>query len=176
VKSPFETLGIEPTFDIDLEAVEQRYRELSRVVHPDKFAKTGAQERRRSLGLAVDVNAAWRVVKDPIRRAEALLALRGVTVDERSQKASPALLMDVMELREELSDAKAARNVAKIRTLAASMETRERTVIASLSSALGASHNEKSMELLGELKYVRRFLDEVKAIEEEMADSAAQTT
>ena len=145
--TPFETLGIEPSFDVDLPSLEKRYRELSRVVHPDKFAGTGAQERRRALSMAVDVNAAFRVVKDPIRRAEALLAVHGVVTDERSQpKASPALLMDVMELREELSEARQARDLARVKSLANSVESRQARIFAKLSEGfLTAQQTERQI-------------------------------
>jgi molecular chaperone HscB len=34
-------------------------------------------ERRQALAKAVEVNEAWRIVRDPMRRAEALLELGG---------------------------------------------------------------------------------------------------
>ena len=67
---PFDTLGLEPVFDLDLAAAERRYRELSKVVHPDRFTTVSGPERRRALSKAVDVNEAWRRLRDPIARAE----------------------------------------------------------------------------------------------------------
>ncbi len=66
---PFATLGIDPAFNIDLAAVEQRHRDLSRALHPDKFSGAPAAERRLALNRAIEVNEAWRAVRDPIRRA-----------------------------------------------------------------------------------------------------------
>ena len=170
----FDTFGNAPTFEVDLVALEQRFRDLSRVVHPDKFAGGGAGERRRALSMAVDVNAAWRVLRDPVKRAEALLARSGVAIDERNQpKASPALLMDVMEQREELAEAKAKRDVARVGELATRVADRERGVLAGLAAGfpkIGESPDGgiAVLSLVGELKYLRRFLDEVRVIEEEL--------
>ncbi len=79
---PFATLGLPRSYDVDLPAVEKTHRELSRALHPDRFVNAGASERREALSKAVEVNEAWRVVRDPIRRAEALLQLAGAAVGE----------------------------------------------------------------------------------------------
>jgi len=46
---PFETLGLAPKFDVDLKAAESRHRELSRALHPDRYVKAPAAERRMAL-------------------------------------------------------------------------------------------------------------------------------
>jgi molecular chaperone HscB len=169
---PFDTLGIAPTFDLDVGAVEKRYRELSRVLHPDKHVGASPAERRISLGKAVEVNEAWRLVRDPIRRAEALLQRRGVEVREGSEpKADPAFLMEMMEQREALSEAKATHDVASVRALGKRIRERESDVLGRLArgfAANGAPGGDVAalVPLVGELRYYRRFLDEVSAIED----------
>src|SRR3984957_7438497 len=98
---PFAVLGIERRYDIDLGAVEKRHRELSRALHPDRYADAGAAERRLTLAKAVEVNEAWRTLRDPIARAEALFSLAGIAVGEQNEpQPSPALLMEAMHRRE----------------------------------------------------------------------------
>ena len=95
---PFDILGIAPTFDVDLAVLEQRYRDLSRVLHPDKHVGSGPSERRLALGKAVEVNEAWRLLRDPLRRAEALFRRAGVDIREGTEpKADPAFLMEMMD-------------------------------------------------------------------------------
>ena len=73
---PFATLGIARAATTSTSRrVEKTHRELSRALHPDGTSSAGASERRAALSKAVEVNEAWRIVRDPIRRAEALLAL-----------------------------------------------------------------------------------------------------
>jgi molecular chaperone HscB len=171
---PFETLGIEPKFDIDLRAVEQRHRDLSKALHPDRYAGAPAAERRMSLSRAIDVNAAWRAVRDPVQRAEALLRRAKVDVTETSApKADPELLMEMMEAREELSDAARSKDTARIERLGRAMRAREETTIGALGRKIAEAGDPDALQrvlpLLGELRYIRRFLDEVNAIEEELA-------
>jgi molecular chaperone HscB len=168
---PFATLGIERKFDIDLPAVEKTHRELSRALHPDRFAASGASERQMALSRAVLVNESWRAVRDPIRRAEALFALAGVAVGEdREPKPSPALLMDMLEQREALADAKGAHDTKAVQSLARAIESRASAVEGALARGFARSDGSDLRELvpkLGELRFYRRFLDEVRAIEDE---------
>jgi molecular chaperone HscB len=172
MKDPFDTLGIEPQFDIDLRAVESRHRELSRALHPDRYAKAPATERRMALSRAIEVNEAWRAMKDPIKRAETLLRRLGVPSGEMMEpNPSTELLMEMMEAREELSDAARAKDLETVRKLGKNMQFREREALSALGQAFDRAGKDteaarKLVHYLGELRYLRRFLDEVSAIEE----------
>jgi molecular chaperone HscB len=156
IRSPFETLGILPQYGIDLPAVEKTHRELSRALHPDRYASSSPSERRAALTKAADVNEAWRIVRDPIRRAEALLSLRGVAVGEdKEPKADPMLLMEMMEAREAMADPK------QRDTLGTQMHSREEKVKAELAAMLDSEKNDAALKKLGELRFIRRILQEL---------------
>ena len=167
---PFAALGLARTFDVDLVSAEKGHRELSRTLHPDRYVGASATERRQSLARAMEVNEAWRIVRDPIRRAEALLALHGVTVTEGQEpKADPEFLMEMLEQREALGDAKAARDLAAVRRMAEAIGARSRRAEAALSEGFARGETASLLQTVGELKFFRRFLDEVSAIEDELA-------
>lgn len=170
---PFSTLGLSRDFDVGLPAVERTHRELSRALHPDRYAGAGASERKAALSKAIEVNESYRIVRDPVRRAEALFELAGVRVGETNEpKASPAFLMDVMEQREALSDAREARDARRVRALAASFEARAKEAEFALAAGFRAADGDRErlaplVRRLGELRFYRRFLDEVSAIEDD---------
>jgi len=174
-QDPFAMLGVERRFDLDLKVLEKTHRELSRALHPDKYAQAGASERRAVLEKAASVNEAWRTVRDPIKRAEALFQLAGVKVGEDNEpKATPAFLMEVLEEREALSEARAAKDLAKVRAVGETMTKRADLTQKKLAEGFATMGNppdraavEKLVPLLGELRFYKRFLDEVAAIEEE---------
>ena len=85
MNDPFQTLGVDARFDLDLGAVEKRHRDLSRALHPDRYADASATERRMSLSRAIEVNEAWRALRDPVRRAEALLTRAGVAFGDAGE-------------------------------------------------------------------------------------------
>ena len=97
---------------------------------------------------------------------------------ERNEPAaSPALLMEAMELRETLADAKDKKDLAAIEHLAGEVDARRRDVEEKLRAGFAASAADKRkvqalVPLLGELRFHRRFLDEVSAIEDALAESA----
>ncbi len=157
-------------FDVDLPAVEKVHRELSRALHPDRYVGAAPSERRAALAKAVEVNEAWRVVRDPIRRADALLALSGVVVSEADgKKADPEFLMDMLEQREALSEAKQTKDLEAIRRMKTAIEQRAREVERALSEGFQRGEASALAGKVGELRYYRRFLDEVSAIEDELA-------
>ena len=173
MNDPFEMLGVERRFDLDLKVLEKTHRELSRALHPDKFVQAGASERRAVLEKAASVNEAWRTVRDPIARAEALFRLAGIEVGEdKEPKASPAFLMEVMDEREALADARAAKDLVKVHAVGATMAKRASETEQKLTAGFAASRGDRAatqrlVPLLGELRFYKRFLDEVSAIEEE---------
>jgi len=169
---PFQVLGIAPSFDVDLDAVARTHRDLSRALHPDRFVGAGPSERRAALGKAVEVNEAFRIVRDPIQRADALLRRSGVTVrEEGGPPADPDFLMEMLERREALAEARRARDLAAVRVLAAAIDARERETEAALSAAFArpALDADAVQTKLAELRFYRRFLEEVSAIEDELA-------
>ncbi|MCA9633005.1 MAG: Fe-S protein assembly co-chaperone HscB [Myxococcales bacterium] len=194
--NPFQIFDIAPSFDLDLKALEARHRDLSRVLHPDRYVGAPAGERRQALGKAIEVNEAWRRLRDPIQRAEALCEVLGIERSEATEpKADPMLLMEMMEQREALGDARRAKDLDQVEKLAASITARQREVLTELtrrfaalspprtepgagSAAAGSggeapgkvseTDREQLLRELGKLRYFRRFLDEASAILDEL--------
>ena len=164
---PFQTLGLPRRYDVDLALAEKTHRELSKALHPDKHADGGASERKDSLNKAIAVNEAWRIVRDPIKRAESLFALLGISVAEGQEpKADPEFLMDMMEQREALAEAKSGKNAEALRALAKVIEDKELAAQRELAEGFTNGQFAALTGKLGELRFYRRFLDEVSAVED----------
>jgi molecular chaperone HscB len=170
---PFATLGLPRRYQLDARQLETNYRELQRVLHPDRHGSAPASQRRMNLLKAVEVNEAYRALKNEVTRAEALLALYAAGAPSEAGQEDPEFLMEVLELREELSEAHAAGDVAAVRAMADRALGAKRTTQAELGSAFdtlsqGVSTAELTgaRRLLGRLKYFHRFLDEVSALEQ----------
>ncbi len=108
-KNYFELFGLTSAFEVDLADLAARYRELQRRFHPDRFASASEQERRLSVQLTAQVNVAFQTLKDPVARARYLLGLQGVdTGEDTDTTMDTGFLMEQMELRESLAEARAA--------------------------------------------------------------------
>jgi molecular chaperone HscB len=105
----FQLFAMEEQFTLDLNALSQVYQNLQKTVHPDKFAHASEQEQLLSVQKSAQINDAYQVLKDPLKRAEYLLTLRGVDMpNEQHTFGDTAFLMRQMELREMLEEVQQA--------------------------------------------------------------------
>jgi len=124
-----------------------------------------------ALGRAIEVNEAFRILKDPVRRAEAILAVRGVRSGEgKEPPASPALLMEVMERREALAEVRQSKDEAALARLIAQVSEEAARAQAALANefASPSSNSAEILKRIGELRYCRRFLDEAASITDDL--------
>lgn len=168
----FETLGVPAAFRLDEKALEERYRELTRLLHPDRHAAGGPTARRLALEKTIAVNDAWRTLKDPARRAAYLLKLRGIDLGEAGAQGAgkylpQMFLMEVMELRESFDDARAARRTADVEKLAEQVRGDRQRALEALGAAFDRNDDEEAARQLSVLRYYDRFLGEVRAWEDE---------
>ncbi len=133
----FELFGLAPCFSIDGEALERAYRELQSRVHPDRYAHLSDAEKRLSMQWATRVNEAYESLKKPLPRARYLLELRGHDVAHESNTAmSPAFLMDQMEWREAVEEARASADSDELEALRHRLMAHADTVLAEAGAAL----------------------------------------
>jgi len=102
----FELFGLPERFEQDLARIDERWKELQREAHPDRFAAQGPAAQRVAMQWSVRINEAYRRLKDPLKRAAYLCELRGAPVDAETNTAMPAeFLVEQMEWREALDEA-----------------------------------------------------------------------
>jgi len=169
--SPFEVLGVPALFALDETELEKRHRDLSKALHPDRYAGRPSSERREALSRAILVNEAFRKLRDPISRAEALLSELGREITETNQpKPEPALLMQVMEQREALSTARRAGDRPRVESIAAQASGRAEEAAERMADAFSEDPIpvERVLTLLGELRYLRRLKEEAGAALDEL--------
>jgi len=130
----FELFGFQPAYKLDLDQLDKTYRDMQSQVHPDKFAHLGDAERRLSMQWATLANEAYQTLKKPINRARYLLQLHNVETQEETNTAMPAeFLMQQMELREAVMDAKMAHDLVALEQV----ESELKGEIKALQSLLG---------------------------------------
>jgi molecular chaperone HscB len=101
----FAFFGLPRALGIDIKDLEQRFRALSRQLHPDFYCNAAPAERLASLERSAYLNDAFRTLRDPVDRLEYLLKLTGYAPKESREASAqvPAgLLEEVFELNEEL--------------------------------------------------------------------------
>ncbi|CAH1546113.1 co-chaperone for (Fe-S) cluster biosynthesis [Vibrio jasicida] len=101
----FELFGLPSQFKLDGSLLSSQFRELQKRFHPDNFATASERDRLMAVQKAAQINDAYQILKQPISRAEYLLAENGIEIrGEQQTMQDPMFLMEQMELREELEE------------------------------------------------------------------------
>lgn len=101
----FELFGLPSQFKLDGSLLSSQFRELQKRFHPDNFATASERDRLMAVQKAAQINDAYQILKNPISRAEYILAEQGTEIrGEQQTMQDPMFLMEQMELREELED------------------------------------------------------------------------
>jgi molecular chaperone HscB len=160
-RNHFELLGLPVTYRVDGPALDRAYRDLQGRVHPDRFAAGSEAERRVAMQWAARANEAYRTLRHPIDRARYLLGLWGYDTGEESNTAMPPdFLLQQMEWREAVAQARGARDAKGLERLRDEMSAARGEMLALLARALGDERNyDAGCSLVRKL----RFLDKIEA-------------
>jgi molecular chaperone HscB len=105
----FAFFGMPRKLQLDSEALERRFHQLSWKLHPDNFVRAVEFERNLSLERSSELNDAYRTLREPVARVEYLLGLAGLRKEGAAkQQAPPELLEEVFELNESLDELRQA--------------------------------------------------------------------
>ena len=95
--NPFEILGLNLLFDLDILDLEKRFLEAQKTWHPDLFLEASSLFAKVAEKRFSHITNAYKILKNPLKRAEAILRLK----DHWPIPQNPAVLETMMELREE---------------------------------------------------------------------------
>ncbi len=105
----FELFGLPAQFELNRAVIDERWKQLQRQAHPDRFADQGQAAQRLAMQWSVRINEAYQRLKDPLRRGAYLCELRGSPVRAHDNTAMPAdFLMQQIQWREALDQADGA--------------------------------------------------------------------
>ncbi len=165
----FEIFGLPASFDVDQGLLSDRFLELQKEIHPDRFARRPEQEKRLAMQWATLVNSAMGTLKSPLKRAVYLVELRGVELEDNPQ-LPPAFLMEQIELREQLEDIE--QNEADLETLD-QFKKQVKTVIATLEQNFASAVTDdldRAEILVYEMQFLHKLLVSANQLEEKLLD------
>jgi molecular chaperone HscB len=169
-KNYFELFGLPMSYDIDLTDLSSRYRELQRRFHPDRYAAALESERRLSVQMTAQINAAYQTLRDRVARGRYLLSLKGVHTDEDTDtRMDPAFLMEQMELREALDDARGASDrEARCAALLEQVDQRLDSKTAQLQQNFSTGSEpalQAARELVREMQFLQKLTHEIEMLD-----------
>jgi molecular chaperone HscB len=152
----FELFGVRRQFAQDKVVLDAQWKALQREAHPDKFASQGEAAQRIAMQWSVRINEAYQRLKDPLKRAAYLCELGGAAVNAHSNTAMPAVfLMQQMEWRESLEDAKSAQDLEILRT---HVDVFRHQLLATCEQILDVQHDyHAAVQPVRELMFIDKF-------------------
>lgn len=171
----FQLFNLPAQFDLDLAELGSRYLELQRSFHPDNFAAASERDRLLSVQQTANINDAYHTLKQPLLRAEHLLALRGLKMSQEQRSfTDTAFLMQQMELREALAEAKEADDPEDILDQTEQfINSQKKQLLQKLAVALDAvtaEQDHQAAELIHKLKFFFKLQQELELIEQQLQD------
>ncbi|MDR3369453.1 Fe-S protein assembly co-chaperone HscB [Rhodoferax sp.] len=156
----FALFGLEQRYAQDRARIDACWKDLQRQAHPDKFADQGAAAQRIAMQWSVRINEAYQRLKDPLKRAAYLCELHGAPVNAENNTAMPAtFLMQQMQWREELDEAKSAEELEKI---SLQVKRAERDMLQTIERLI--DDQQAFADAVGQVRalmFIERFADDV---------------
>ncbi|MCW5890683.1 MAG: hypothetical protein KIT14_09035 [bacterium] len=169
----YAVLGLTRRLAVDVADLEQRWHDVSRVVHPDRHQTAGARDRELSLAASAAANRAWRTLREPVARGRYWLELHGRSLGQDNNRVPAALAAEVFgtqERLEELRDAEPSVRRREAQAIQGGLDARIAASIADLRARYVAwdAADPAAPAVLDELKtrlseiaYLRTLRDDV---------------
>lgn len=162
MQNHFDLFHLPQRFALDADALNAAYHDVQNQVHPDKFANRPDAEKRVAMQWATRANEAYQTLRNPLARARYLCQLNGVDVQSESNTAMPrAFLMQQMEWREALDEARAANDIGALESLDAELRAVRKRELDDVGALLDAADFAEAAQSVRKLMFVEKFGDEV---------------
>lgn len=114
----FEIFGLPVQLKVDKSLLPKKYFELSKKFHPDFYSNATPGEQQQALEISANLNKAFKTFQNPDEIIKYVLQLKNLLQEEEKYELSPAFLMEVMDINEQLMDVdqSAAGNIQPIAT------------------------------------------------------------
>ena len=158
----FTLFQLEPAFDIDAESLEQTYRALAARFHPDKFASASAFEQKQAVMMSSTINDAYRTLKNPIDRAAYLLKTLGIDADAPEHTSfAPDFLMQQMEWRETLVEARAENDLKTLENLNDEIRAEQEKLFSDLKQSFARQDYDTAAQQVRQGRFLDKLRNEI---------------
>ncbi|MCS6765015.1 MAG: Fe-S protein assembly co-chaperone HscB [Candidatus Protistobacter heckmanni] len=157
----FALFGLPERFAVDAAALDEAYRAVQSLVHPDRHATAGDAQKRAASQAAAHANEAYRTLRKPLTRAVYLCRLRGADPQSETDTAMPgAFLMQQMEWRETLAE---SQDAAALQALAKEVDAARRAGVDEVQRLLDgqAADPQAASQAVRKLMFIEKFAAEL---------------
>mgnify|MGYP000930579298 FL=1 len=172
MNNPFALFDLPVVFQVDSALLNERYLALQKSLHPDNFSAASAQEQRLAIQKSAEINDALRILKDPIARADSIIALNTGETENLEEKSNKDIgfLMQQMEWRETLENIENRQDTDELTAFAQEINQIRHAILSELSTALNAQRWDIARAITDKLRFIKKLQTEIERVEETLLD------
>ena len=172
MNNPFALFDLPVAFQVDSALLNERYLALQKSLHPDNFSAASAQEQRLAMQKSAEINDALRILKDPIARADSIIALNTGEQENPEEKSNKDIgfLMQQMEWRETLENIENRKDTDELTAFAQEINQIRHAILSELSTALDAQQWDIARAITDKLRFIKKLQAEIERVEETLLD------
>jgi len=157
----FYLLGLPRSYAVDEKKLRAAFRSIARSIHPDRFNDATDEIRALATRLSAELNQAFDVLSDPVRRADYLLEIAGGPSAAEMREVPGEFLADIMMLREEIDQAQTAEDDDALLRHRESIAARRRETLGQIAALAesAADLDEPSRKVLRQLLNSMKYYD-----------------
>lgn len=159
----FELFGIQRSFDINVNHLEKTYQTLQKKVHPDRFFNKSEDEKQYSIKASGCINEAFRILKEPVSRAEYILQIFGNKINTKVPQDFLSDVLNYHEIMETSTDINELKNIyEKCKSLKTNLENELKDYVKINDDQSNVTDPEKAGETISKIRYMIRIVDTLK--------------
>ena len=172
MNNPFALFDLPVAFQVDSALLNERYLALQKSLHPDNFSAASAQEQRLAIQKSAEINDALRILKDPITRADSIIALNTGKTENPEEKSNNDIdfLMQQMEWRETLENIENRKDTDELTAFAQEINQIRHAILSELSTALAEQQWDIARAITDKLRFIKKLQAEIERVEETLLD------
>ena len=169
MQNHFELFQLPAQFALDMHALDAAYRDVQGKVHPDRFINASRAGKRVAVQWGARANEAEQIRKSPQKGAQYLCEINGVDLQTESNTAMPvSFLMQQMEWREALGDARAGKDADALDALDRQLRGERKALLAQVAAQLDGGDYVNAAQSVRALMFLDKFGEEVRFAYEAM--------
>ena len=172
MNNPFALFDLPVAFQVDSALLNERYLALQKSLHPDNFSAASAQEQRLAMQKSAEINDALRILKDPIARADSIIAINTGETENPEEKSNNDIdfLMQQMEWRETLENIENRKDTDELTAFAQEINQIRHAILSELSTALTEQQWDIARAITDKLRFIKKLQAEIERVEETLLD------
>lgn len=172
MNNPFALFNLPVIFQVDSALLNERYLALQKSLHPDNFSAASAQEQRLAMQKSAEINDALRILKDPIARADSIIALNTGERENLEEKSNKDIgfLMQQMEWRETLENIENRKDTNELTAFTKEIDQIRHAILSELSTALAEQQWDIARAITDKLRFIKKLQAEIERVEETLLD------